>query len=79
MPGRLITDPAEWEQITGLTRVRWVIELPPAKRRAPAKKSQEVFLWPHCLETLTSPRSGILRCSPCNKTWASAHFFPPAA
>ena len=31
MPGRLITDPAEWERITGTPRVRYIIELPPVR------------------------------------------------
>jgi hypothetical protein len=64
MPGKLITDPAEWERLTGS---RGSVYIGPAPARRP--KRHEVFLCPHCLETLTSPRSGILRCAPCNKTW----------
>ena len=38
-------------------------------RRPKPKKSQEVFLCPHCYELLRSPRSGVLPCAPCDKTW----------
>ena len=69
MPVKLINDPEEFARITGGYRGSWVIEMPPAKRPKPAKKSQEVFLCPHCLELLSSPRSGVLHCVPCDKTW----------
>jgi hypothetical protein len=64
MPGRLITDPREWERLAGS---RGSVYIGPAPARRP--KSQEVFLCPHCYELLTSLRSGVLRCAPCNKTW----------
>jgi hypothetical protein len=67
MPVKFVTA-EEFQRLTG-ERGSWIIEMPPAKRPKPAKKSQEVFLCPHCLELLTSPRSGVLHCALCDKTW----------
>ena len=41
MSGRLIADPAEWERITGLPRVRWTIELPPARPKPPKESEKQ--------------------------------------
>lgn len=40
MPVRWIGDPAEFEQRTGLPRVRWLIEIPPARRPTPSQEMQ---------------------------------------
>ena len=67
MPTKVGT-PEEWFQLTG---ERGSVYVGPAlvRRPKPAKKSQEVFLCPHCLETLSSPTSSVLHCAPCDKTW----------
>lgn len=62
---RLVT-PEEWERLTG-SRGSVYFHFGPAPARRP--KNQEVFLCPHCLELLSSPRPGVLRCAPCDKTW----------
>jgi hypothetical protein len=61
---KIIADPEEWYRLTGS---RGSVYFGPAPARR--LKRHEVFLCPHCLETLTSPRSGVLHCAPCGKTW----------
>ena len=41
MSFRRIVGPEEWERITGTPRVRWIVELPPAKRPRPSQKLPE--------------------------------------
>jgi hypothetical protein len=69
MPIEWIDDPEEFARITGGYRGSWIIEMPPAGRPKPSKKSQEVFLSPHCLELCTGSRPGVPRCDPCDKEW----------
>lgn len=70
MPVKVINDPEEWEKLTGSRGSVYIhFGTAPAKRPEPTKKSQEMFLCPHCYETLTSPRSSVLECTQCKKTW----------
>jgi len=58
----------EFAKLTGCYRGSVYIGPAPVRRPKP-KKSQEVFLCPHCYELLSSPKSGVLHCTPCDKTW----------
>jgi len=69
MPIEVINDPEEWERLTGSRGSVYISFGAPPKLPESAKKSQEVYLCPQCLEICTSPRQGVLRCDPCGKEW----------